>query len=660
MPPRYLTKSRFKLGLECPTKLFYTKKEEYFDQKLEDEFLQSLAEGGFQIGELAKLYYPGGINIDELDYEISLAKTNELLKRPEVIIYEAAFLYKNFFIRADLLDKKGNEIELIEVKAKSFDPEKDTFLNKYNYVTSEWAPYLYDAAFQKFVVKHSYPAFNISTYLLLADKSKMASVDGLNQKFLICKADGRKQVKVRGPVDEASLGERILIRQNIDAIIEQIYQGSELKEKSDISFTDRAYFFAEKYSSDQKIESMLTSRCGSCEFKVEQEDIGSGLKSGFHECWKERASFTDPDFLKPSVLDIWNFKKKTDCIQSGIYFQDKSIIEKYRPAKPTKKIAPGLSQWERQVLQIERSIANDQSHYIDIPSLLEMEAEWKYPYHFIDFETTAVAIPFTRGRKPYEVVAFQFSHHVLYQDGGIEHKGQWIAAEPGFFPNFEFVRALKKEIDQDYGTIFRYATHENTVLNAVYKQLIASQEKDKVSLCDWIKQITHSGHYSTEEWKGERDMVDLKDVIQKFYYNPTTKGSISIKQVLPAILGCSDYLKEKYASPIYGKEIKSLNFIEQQWVQFSADHILINPYQLLPSLNEGVENNSLDMLFIDESSGIYDGGAAMSAYAKMQFTEMNPAERERTITALLKYCELDTFAMVLVWEGLAHWIHAKK
>ena len=36
--PRYLTKSRFKLGMECPTKLFYTKKKEYLDSKMDDSF----------------------------------------------------------------------------------------------------------------------------------------------------------------------------------------------------------------------------------------------------------------------------------------------------------------------------------------------------------------------------------------------------------------------------------------------------------------------------------------------------------------------------------------------------------------------------------------------------------------------------------------------
>ena len=51
----YLTKSRFKLAEECPTKLFYTGKKDYPDKKGEDPFLAALAEGGFQVGELAKL-----------------------------------------------------------------------------------------------------------------------------------------------------------------------------------------------------------------------------------------------------------------------------------------------------------------------------------------------------------------------------------------------------------------------------------------------------------------------------------------------------------------------------------------------------------------------------------------------------------------------------
>ena len=76
--PRYLTKSRYKLGLECPTKLYYTKKKkEYKDKKTDDSFLAALAEGGFQVGELAKCYYPGGHDITDLDYEKAERQTLE-------------------------------------------------------------------------------------------------------------------------------------------------------------------------------------------------------------------------------------------------------------------------------------------------------------------------------------------------------------------------------------------------------------------------------------------------------------------------------------------------------------------------------------------------------------------------------------------------------
>lgn len=50
LKPRLLTKSRFKEALDCPTKLFYTnKKNSYTNLNIEDTFLQSLAQGGFQV-----------------------------------------------------------------------------------------------------------------------------------------------------------------------------------------------------------------------------------------------------------------------------------------------------------------------------------------------------------------------------------------------------------------------------------------------------------------------------------------------------------------------------------------------------------------------------------------------------------------------------------
>lgn len=78
-----------------------------------------------------------------------------------------------------------------------------------------------------------------------------------------------------------------------------------------------------------------------------------------------------------------------------------------------------------------------------------------------------------------------------------------------------------------------------------------------------------------------------------------------------------------------------------------------DPYKLLPPLFTDLDLETMDSLVTDGS--IADGGAAMTAYARMQFTQMSDEERSRVEKALLKYCELDTFAMVLIYE---YWNHA--
>ena len=94
---RVLTKSRFKLALECPNKLYYTRKKEYANTKKDDPFLASLADGGFQVEELARMQYPGGVLVDDdkyekYDYQALWEETQQLLQQENVIIYEAAFL----------------------------------------------------------------------------------------------------------------------------------------------------------------------------------------------------------------------------------------------------------------------------------------------------------------------------------------------------------------------------------------------------------------------------------------------------------------------------------------------------------------------------------------------------------------------------------------
>ena len=385
--PRYLTKSRFKLGLECPTKLYYTKKEEYSDVKLDDSFLASLAKGGYQVGELAKCYFPGGVNIDELDYEISLEKTQEFLRKKNVIIYEAAFLYQNLFIRADIIEKKGNNINIYEVKAKSAESANEVMTTKTGMPNSKWKPYICDIAFQKYVLENSLPAFNVDAFLVVADKSSIATTDSINQKFLLRSDAGRISVDVIGDVSPKALGQHLLCIIPMNELIQRVFSEEVFDIYLGRSFKDLIHFYAAKYENGELIQGELNSHCRNCEFKILKEN--SDLISGFKECWTRVYNFSDEDFLKPSILDIYNYRDKDKFITEGRFFQSDIKPEDLAPKSKPVKSGNGLTTLDRQVLQITKSKNEDESPFIDQPGLEKIFRTFSYPLHFIDFETSA-------------------------------------------------------------------------------------------------------------------------------------------------------------------------------------------------------------------------------------------------------------------------------
>ena len=223
--------------------------------------------------------------------------------------------------------------------------------------------------------------------------------------------------------------------------------------------------------------------------------------------------------------------------------------------------------------------------------------------------------------------------------------------QAGYFPNFDFVRALKKALSNDDGTVFKYATYENTVLNSIEKQLLNSNEPDIEELIAFIHTVTND---KNNRQAGERDMIDLCDIIKKYYYNPLTNGSNSIKYVLPAILNTSKPLQKKYGNPIYGTErIKSMNFSNQTWIQRDENGKVKDPYKLLHNIYNGnIDINADDEDFGDPNNAVANGGAAMAAYNEIQFASTTSERRQELQKQLLRYCELDTLAMVMVYEEL--------
>ncbi|HJO94565.1 MAG TPA: DUF2779 domain-containing protein [Victivallales bacterium] len=650
---KYLTKSKFKSALECPRKLFYyDKKAIYANQNSENDFLMALAEGGYQVGELAKLYFPGGHDIKTLGYDEALNETDRLLKNDDVIIYEAAVMYKNCFVRVDILKKTKDLIRLIEVKAKSFNSEIDSFTGRGDFITSAWKPYLYDIAFQTYVAEHSskLQKYRIDPYLMLADKSLKTSVNGLNQIFKI-KKDNNDRVSIITPgnINDKMLGDKILTVFDVRKYVDMIFEGidiSDHKKQDDelLGFEERINKYCDYYSNDKPYPVHIGQKCKKCEYKTIFSDEEQGLQSGYKDCWRE-ACGENFNFEIPHVFDLWNFRKCDELIKSHIYYL-KDI-----PSLYFEKDTPVM---QRQKLQIDKICNDGEEDEFISPDLYTEINKWKYPLHFIDFETTMTAIPFNDNKRPYEQIAFQFSCHTLYKNGEVKHD-EFLASEPGAFPNFKFVAALKNVLDKDDGTIFRYAPHENTVLKQIQLQMEEKlindglNDKDNLNeLIEWIDTIT--------QWKvdkvpffGIRNMVDLLKMVKEYYYHPRMGGKNSIKVVLPSVLSASSFLKEKYSKPLkFGTNLKGMTV----WEVDKEKNEPVNPYKKLPSVFQDIDIGDDIELIMDADGDIREGGAALTAYARMQFSEMTSLEREAIAGALLKYCELDTLAMVMIYE---HW-----
>ena len=78
---------------------------------------------------------------------------------------------------------------------------------------------------------------------------------------------------------------------------------------------------------------------------------------------------------------------------------------------------------------------------------------------------------------------------------------------------------------------------------------------------------------------------------------------------------------------------------------------VISPYDMLPSVHEDMTHEEIETS-LSQIENIEDGGAALTAYGKIQYTDMTKGEREKIGTALKRYCELDTLAMVMIYEHL--------
>ena len=241
----------------------------------------------------------------------------------------------------------------------------------------------------------------------------------------------------------------------------------------------------------------------------EMPDIDIGLHcSDPFECdfWK----FCWQDIPSPSVFNLYrmNGSKKFELYDNGIVSYD-DIIKN------------NIALNDTQQLQVNTFKNGEVS--IDKKIIKEFLKTIKYPINFFDFETFQEAIPRFDDQRPYQQIPFQYSLHILYEDGTLEHK-EFLGDEDSD-PRIDLIKQMLMDITPT-GSIVAYNQSFEISRIKELANFAPRYEKELVNLIDRFVDL----------------IIPFR---QKGYYHPNFNGSFSIKSVLPAIFPNDDELDYK-------------------------------------------------------------------------------------------------------------------
>ena len=480
-----LSKSLYLRGLQCPKNLWLYKKRP--ELKLtEDKKL--LFEKGYEVGDLAKKLFDGGIEVEFTpdDFNGMIRKTKELLKQKN-IIYEATFSENGIFAMADILERDNDGWNMYEVKSSTH--VKDYHID--------------DASIQWYAISK---AINL----------KKAFIIHINNKY-----------ERNGALEIDKLFEIVDITDDV------------LKKQNEIPKNLKK--FEEVLSLEEEPEISIGNHCFNpfeCDF--------------INYCWRDIPEF--------SIFNLYRMSldKKMKLYNEGIINLENVDESKLNNTQ-----------------KIQVQTYKEKNIHIEQEKIKNFLNKLIYPINFLDFETFQEAIPRFNKQRPYQQIPFQYSLHILYEDGRLEHKE--FLGDESKDPRNELIKNLLHDITES-GTILAYnASFEKRVI----KELAKFKPEYEDKLLNLLPRF--------------EDLIEPFRNLGVYHYN--FNGSFSIKSVLPALFPNDESLNYK---------------------------------------NLGL---------------IQNGGDAMDTYAKLHLIN-DEKLKEQIKRDLLKYCELDTFAMVKLLEKL--------
>jgi hypothetical protein len=590
-----LSKSNFKLGADCLHKLKYYKAK-YPSTKNENEMLKFFAEGGFMVEAIA----------------------HAVMKENPDVEFEKTLEVGRFTARIDAFDLKADRIILTEIKAKSIksaDPEQ-FFVKNSTTIKSEWREYMLDVTFQVMVAEMQFPHLKVVPQLCLVNSSKSCGIEAIYSNIDLIPDDGSRDYSLPSALYTGDINalradhflEFINVRECVDSLMDEVRANAQRM----VDFLDGKM--------PEVVPDISTGKCKTCEYRD-----ADATQDGFSECWGK----TPP--RGSHIIDLFRVGNGNNALKTEVNVRIAN--RKFDLADLPEAYLDGGNSYEAP--RRHQFAAVQTGTEVVSPQLAKVFGEVTYPLIFMDFEASRIPVPYHAGMKPYELVAFQFSCHVIESPDStdlVHH--EWLNLQD-VYPNEDFLMNLRQVIG-DKGTILVWSQYEASLLKEVRRQL---QERGQFTdeLETWLTGILGGADKSGTEVQSR--LLDLLKVSEANYYHPAMKGSHSIKKVLDAVWSGASGL---WTHPWFKKY-----FAEDE------NGNALDPYKTLAQ-----PDNFGYLGDIDDSDdhSVTDGVGAMRAYQDMLFglNRNNPAIRDSMRDSLLRYCELDTAAMVMIWE---YWKH---
>lgn len=591
----FLTKSDYRVARTCAAKLYH-RRAGALPGAADDAYLRLLAEGGFMVEEIARQLHPGGRLVGfHGTPEQAAERTRREIEGGDCVLFEATLIAGPLLARIDVLVVRGGEVELVEVKSASFPGDEDRARREAGLpgvmrgkrpphpLVDKWPPYVEDVAFQLLVARRALPGREVRPFLMMPDRSLRTDVDGLWRWFHLERGGaGRPAVTFTGDAEalrRAPFLAKVDVSEEVALVADEVAAAA-------------AEFAASVVPDPRPIPVPVSVRCRECELHADDHL--------FPGCWGELAE------VRPNLFELYSVGTvggRGAPVANRLIAEGRFHLFDVEESELVKADGSVGATNVRQLVQLRNTRLNREWVSEGFPAILD---GFRYPLHFIDFETSALAIPYHAGMRPYEPVAYQWSCHAVGEAGAAPAHAEWINATDAF-PNREFVETLRATLGSE-GTVFMWAPHERTVLKRIREQLAERGAADP-ALAAWVESL-------------EGRLVDMNRLTFDHYFHPRMGGRTSIKQVVQAVW--EENAGVRAAFPEY-------------------DGVEGAPYASLPPVE-----------IAGAPFEVREGTAAVRAYQAMMYgaESRDPASREALRALLLRYCRLDTAAMVMVWM---HW-----